>query len=108
MGVFQGAVCFLILFVLVDAILLNLDLQRGTSCKGFFWVSSLFSNNFAPHVRDLETCFAILVYFDFGYVWDAMWLFKLPFFENFVEQMSHLYFFPSCMDAMCFPKPLFS
>ena len=39
--VFQSAVRFLILFVLVDAILLNLDLQKRTSYKKFF--SSLYT-----------------------------------------------------------------
>ena len=34
----------------------------------FFQVSTLFSNIFEPHIQNLETFFAILVYFDFGYV----------------------------------------
>ena len=66
--VFQSAVRFLILFVLVDAILLNLDLQKRPLVKFFFQVSTLFSNIFAPYIQNLETCFAISIYFDFDYV----------------------------------------
>ena len=66
--VFQRAVRFLILFVLVDAILVNLDLQKRPSVKNFLKVSTLFSNIFALYIQNLETCFAISIYFDFDYV----------------------------------------
>ncbi len=42
-----------------------------------FQFSTLLSNNFAPYIQNLETYFAILVYFNFGYVWvslsDGIW-----------------------------------
>ena len=55
----------------MDANLLNLDLQNGKSYKKFFSSLYTFLYNFAPHIQNLEMCFAILVYFDFGYVWDG-------------------------------------
>ena len=40
-----------------------------TRASYFFQFSTLSSNKFAPYIQNLEICFAILVYFDFGYVW---------------------------------------
>ena len=59
---------FFILFVLVDAILLSFTLQKRTSVKMFFKASTPSPNIFAPYIKNLGMCFAILVYFDFGYV----------------------------------------
>ena len=59
--VFQSAVRFLILFVLVDAILLSLTLQERTLVKKSLKLPT-------PYIKNLGMCFAILVYFDFGYV----------------------------------------
>ena len=47
--VIRSGVYFSILFVLVDAILLSLDLQKRTSVKNFFQVSTLLSNMFASY-----------------------------------------------------------
>ena len=43
--------------------------RKGQRTKFFFRFSTLLSNIFAPYIQNLEICFAILVYFDFGYVW---------------------------------------
>ena len=59
---------FPFLFVLVDAILLSLDLQKRTLYKKNFRFSTLSSNIFAPYNQNLETYFVILVHFDFDYV----------------------------------------
>ena len=63
---YKSAVCFLILFVLMDAILLSLTLQKRTMYKiFFFWLFTHLSNIFAPHIKNLETYFAILICFEF-------------------------------------------
>ena len=45
--------------------------RKGHSTKFFFRFSTLLSNVFAPYIQNLETCFAISVYFDFDYVCSA-------------------------------------
>ena len=68
MFVIRSGVCFFILFGLVDTILLSLDLQKRTSYKKTFRVTTLLSNIFASYIQNLEMYFAILVYFWFGLV----------------------------------------
>ena len=54
----------------MDAILLSLTLQKRTMYKIFFWLLTHLSNIFAPYIKNLETYFAILIYFDFWQLWD--------------------------------------
>ena len=53
---------FLILFVLMEAILLSLTLQKKDNVQSFFFLKQL-SKIFAPCVKNLETYFAIMIYF---------------------------------------------
>ena len=62
----------------MDAILLNLTLQKRTSVNFFFKVSTLLPYNFAPYIKNLGMCSAILVCFDFGYVCSTLWKSSLP------------------------------
>ena len=59
--------------------------KKGHRTKIFFRVSTLFSNNFAPHIQNLETRFWIFVYFDFGYVWDFRFLCKYKVYYGLVS-----------------------
>ena len=56
---------FLILFVLIDAILLSLTLQKRTLYNFFFLLFPHLSNIFAPHINNLEMYFAVLICFEF-------------------------------------------
>ena len=56
--------------------------KKGHHTKIFFRVSTLFSDNFAPHIQNLEMYFAILVYFDFGYVCSVNLVSKLCIFSG--------------------------
>ena len=51
----------MILFVLVDAILLNLDFKKRTSWKFFFQVSTILSNMFTYHIQNLEIYNAFII-----------------------------------------------
>ena len=60
------------MFVLVDVILLSFTLQKRTLVKKFFKASTPSPNIFAPYIKNLGMCFAILVYFDYGYMWGGL------------------------------------
>ena len=47
---------------------LTLILKKGHRVNFFFQVSTILSYIFARYIQNLEMYFAILVYFDFGYV----------------------------------------
>ena len=49
------------LFVLVDAILLRMDLQKRTMYKFFFQVSSSLSNMFTHYIQNLEIYNAFII-----------------------------------------------
>ena len=56
----RSAVPFLFLFVLMDAISLNLNLQKRTPDLEFLQLSTLLPNINACNIRILETCFLFL------------------------------------------------
>ena len=59
----------MILFVLMDAILLSLTLQKRTMYKIFFWLLTYWSNIFAPYIKNLVTYFEIMICFEFWPLW---------------------------------------
>ena len=58
----KSAVCFLILFVLMDAILLSFYFSKKDNAQIFFFD---FEHIFAPYIKNLETYFAIVICFEF-------------------------------------------
>ena len=61
----KSAVGFLILFVLVDIILFYIAQLCKKDITKKFCFKSLLPNIFAPYIKNVGTCFATLVYFDF-------------------------------------------
>ena len=47
--------------------------KKGQCTKNFFWLLTHLSHIFAPHIKNLETYFAILIYFEFWPLW-VLWV----------------------------------
>ena len=95
--VFGSGVHFSILFVLVDAILLRLDLQKRTSYKIFFSILYTFVKHFCTIYPKSEMYFAFLVYF---YTWPVCILCKYLEWSKmrriFLDYLAHCQIFCLC------------